>query len=277
MMRRFTFGRIHYRGLFEGLFKTSVKQDLLEIQNQRGFIVSDRYHWVIKDIDEEIVDGMRIVKGKIVKIIPRQEIATVDEETKSERIDDVADVKDKESLFLISPEFNLIALETHKTMTSGQLEKMLIAGFLKVGKAYQPEIDYTYDDDRIVERLLEFSAVKSAKFKLTATNPHANNEFKPLDDQFQRSNVHKAEMYYRADDDKKLDIDNPHSIVRQSLMMAAAGYGSGSIFGRNKKDKPYTVSLGDNLIDRVDIKESLTDDEIIKNIVIKFKKKDDCA
>lgn len=276
-MRRFTFGRIHYRGLFQGLFKASIKQDMLDIQMQKGFILSDGYHWTVKDISEETVDGMKILKGKIVKIIPNQEIATVDEETKNEKIDEVTDVKDRESLFFISPDYNLVALETSKTMTSKQLEKMLVAGFLKSSKAYQPEIDYTYDDDKIIEKLSEFSSAKSARFILTATNPHANNEFKPLDDQFQLSNVHKAEMHYRADGDKKLDINNPKSIVRQSLMMAAAGYGSGRIFGRDKKDKPYTVSLGSKLIDTISIDESFTDDEIIKNIVVKFKKKDDRA
>ena len=276
-MRKFIFGRLHYKGLFEGLFKDSIKQDLLDIQDLEGFIESDRYHWTIKGVCSETVDDMVIIKGKIVKIIPSQEYTTIDENTKDEHVDEATDVKHKESWFFISPDFNLISLETSKTMTTQQLKKVFIAGFLKSSKVYQPEIDYTYDDERILEKLSEFSAVKSAKLKLIATNPHATNEFKPLDDQLQRSNVHNAEMYYRARDGKKLDIKDPQSIVRQSLMMAAAGYGSGRIFGRDVRDRPYTVSLGDNLVDRIDISEDLADKEVARRIVIRFRKKDDRA
>ena len=60
-------------------------------------------------------------------------------------------------------------------------------------------------------------------------------------------------------------------------MMAAAGYGSGRIFGRDVRDRPYTVSLGDNLVDRIDISEDLADKEVARRIVIRFRKKDDRA
>ncbi len=273
-MRKFVIARIHYSGIFGGMFKDNILSDLSELQDSSGFIVSDGYHWTVGGIEQIDADGARVVQGVIAKIIPTQELTIVDEETKTESLTEASEVKDRESHFFIGLDSNLIALETSGMLTKKQLANVFIAGFLKITKNYQPELDYTYDDHLIIEKLEKFSAAKLAKFNLTATNPHANDEFKPLDDQFHKANVAKAELTYQPSVDGKLDIKNEESIVRQSLMMAAAGYGSGFIKGSDVHDKPYTLQLGDNLIDTVEIHESLTDDEVRKRIILKFNSKD---
>ena len=75
-------------------------------------------------------------------------------------------------------------------------------------------------------------------------------------------------------EDGKLDIKSPESIVRQSLMMAAAGYGSGTIHGFDLNDKAYTLQLGDNLIDKLEIGEDLDNSTVINIVMKRFKDKD---
>lgn len=273
-MRKFIVARIHYSGLFSAFFKENILNDLLELQNSHGFIKSDGYHWSISEVVQADIDGCSVIRGIMTKIIPTQEYTVIDEETKRESAAEAVDVKDRESHFFIATTMNLIAIETSGMLTKKQLANVFIAGFLKISKAYQPELDYTYNDHLIMEKLEKFSAAKFAKFKLTATNPHANDEFKPLDDQFHEANVSKAEVTYRPSESGKLDIKNENSIVRQSLMMAAAGYGSGLIKGSDLNDRPYTLQLGDNLIDTIEVNESLSDDEVKKQIIIKFREKD---
>lgn len=273
-MRKFVLARVHYNGLFGALFKDNIENDLRDIENSKGFISTDSYHWFIRSITKEQVDGLEVIIGKIVKIIPNQGYTTISEETKEEQESEVNEVKDRESSFYICASLNFAAFEVSKMVTINQIKKVLVAGFLKTGKEYEPVIDYTYDDDRIIEKLNKFLSAKSANFKLVATNPHANDEFKPLDDQFQKSNVKNAQLTYRAGADGKLDIKSPESIVRQSLMMAAAGYGSGTIHGFDHENKAYTLQLGNNLIDKIEISEDLDDDTAISIIMKRFKKKD---
>jgi|GEM_PF-1447180 hypothetical protein len=273
-MRKFILARVHYNGLFGALFKDNIENDLRDIENSNGFISTDSYHWLIRSVTKEQVDGLEVIIGKIVKIIPNQEYTTISEETKEERESEVNEVKNKESSFYICVSLNLAAFEVSKMVTINQIKKVLVAGFLKTGKEYELVIDYTYDDDRIIEKLNKFSSAKSANFKLVATNPHANDEFKPLDDQFQKSNVKNAQLTYRAGVDGKLDIKSPESIVRQSLMMAAAGYGSGTIHGFDHENKAYTLQLGNNLIDKIEISEDLENDIVISIMVERFKNKD---
>ena len=274
MMRKFVLARIHYNGLFGAFFKDNIENDLRDIEKSKGFISTDSYHWFIRSITKEQVDGLEVIIGKIVKIIPSQEYITISEDTKEERESEVNEVKNQESSFYICVSLNLAAFEVSKMVTINQIKKVLVAGFLKTTKEYEPIIDYTYDDDRIIEKLNKFSSAKFANFKLVATNPHANDEFKPLDDQLQKSNVKNVQFTYRAGEDGKLDIKSPESIVRQSLMMAAAGYGSGTIHGFDLNDKAYTLQLGDNLIDKLEIGEDLDNSTVINIVMKRFKDKD---
>lgn len=273
-MRRFVIARIHYSGIFGAAFKDNILDDLADIEASHGFINSDGYHWTIRGIEQIDADDARIIRGIITKIIPTQEFTVIDEETKKESVAEAEDIKDREGHFYIDIDANLIALETSGMMTKKQLSKVLVAGFLKAAKNYEPELDYTYDDHRIDEKLEKFAVAKYARFQLTATNPHANDEFKPLDDQYHRSNVAKADATYRPKPDGKLDISSSDSIVRQSLKMAAAGYGRGTIIGRDRNDKSITLHLGENLIDTIEVQETSTDDEVRRSIIVKFKSKD---
>lgn len=273
-MRKFVLARIHYNGLFGAFFKSNIENDLMDIEKSDGFISINSYHWLISSATREEVGGLEMITGKIVKIIPSQEYTTISEETKEERESEVNEVKNKESNFYICTNLNLAAFEVSKMVTINQIKNVLVAGFLKTAKEYEPVIDYTYDDGMVIEKLNKFSSAKFAKFRLTATNPHANDEFKPLDDLLQESRVKNAEFSYRAKDDGKLDIHSPKSIVRQSLMMAAAGYGSGTIHGLDNNDKSYTLQLGNNLIDKIEINDDLDDDTVISVVMKRFKNKD---
>ncbi len=273
-MRKFVLARIHYNGLFGALFRNNIENDLRDIEKSNGFISADSYHWLVQSVAKKHVDGLEIITGKIVKVIPIKEYTIINEETKDEQNSEVNEVKDKESNFYICVDLNFAAFEVSKIVTINQIKNVLIAGFLKTTKEYEPVIDCTYDDDKVIDRINNFSAAKYASFKLVATNPHANDEFKPLDDQFQKSKVKKARMTYRAEEGGKLDIKSRESIVRQSLMMAAAGYGSGTIHGFDLNDKAYTLQLGDNLIDKLEISEDLDDNTVINIVMKRFKDKD---
>ncbi len=133
-MRKFVIARIHYSGIFGGMFKDNILSDLSELQDSSGFIVSDGYHWTVGGIEQIDADGARVVQGVIAKIIPTQELTIVDEETKTESLTEASEVKDRESHFFIGLDSNLIALETSGMLTKKQLANVFIAGFLKIQK-----------------------------------------------------------------------------------------------------------------------------------------------
>lgn len=274
-MRKFTIARVHYNGMFDALeWSKSVLIDISALTRLEEFVKSDGYYWSFTEAGQDDVEGKQIVSLRIIKIKPIQELEVVDEATRTESLTEVADVKERDGMLYIDIDTHLAAIETHGYFTNRQIEGVLVEGYKKLGLNYEPTFDYTYDDDRIMEKLSQFDAAKVAQFSLTTTNPHANEEFRPLDNQLRTSGVQRSQFRFTPKEAGKLDIHNEGSIVRQSLMMAAAGYGSGRITGYDAHNRPLTLELGDSLVDRVEVHESLTDNEVIKRIIVKFKQKD---
>ena len=58
-MRKFVLARIHYNGLFGAFFKDNIENDLRDIEKSNGFISTDSYHWFIRSITKEQVDGLK--------------------------------------------------------------------------------------------------------------------------------------------------------------------------------------------------------------------------
>lgn len=275
-MRKFVLARVHYTGMFDALnWSGSIFDDIDALTKLTEFVRSDGYYWSFSDAQFIEQDQKRLVYIKATKIKPTEELEVVDEITRAESFTSINDVKEREAVLYIDIDSHLAAVEAHGHFTKRQFENVLIEGYKKLGRLYEPSFDYTYDDEKVMEKLTQFEAAKKAMFSLTTTNPHANNEFKPLDDQLQRSNVQKTKVQFLSKEAGKLDILSKDSIVRQSLMMAAAGYGSGTISGYDAHEKPMTLELGDNLIDKIEVHESLTDQEVIKRVIVKFKDKDD--
>lgn len=274
-MRKFTVARIHYTGIFDALeWSSSVLMDLDALTRLDGFVKSSDYYWSFSNAEQNEIDGKRIVSLRITKIKPIQELEVVNEVTREESLTEVPDVKEREGVIYIDIDAHLAAIETHGYFTNKQTEAVLVEGYKQLGLLYVPTFDYTYDDEMVIEKLNEFDAAKDARFSLTTTNPHANDEFKPLDDRLRQSGVQRSQFHFTPKESGKLDIHDEGSIVRQSLMMAAAGYGSGTIKGYDIHNRPLTLELGDNLVDRIEVHESLTDNEVIKRVIVKFKQKD---
>lgn len=274
-MRKFTIARMHYVGMFDSLeWSKSVLIDVSALTRLDEFVKSDSYYWSFADAEQNEIDGKRIVSVRIIKIKPIQELEVVDEATREESLTEVPDVKERDGMLYVDIDTHLAAIETHGYFTNRQIESVLVEGFKKLGLLYEPVFDYTYDDGQIIEKLQQFDAAKKASFSLTTTNPHANDEFRPLDNQLRSSGVQRSRFIFQPKEAGKLDIHSENSIVRQSLMMAAAGYGSGVITGYDMHDRPITLELGDSLVDKVEVHESMTDNEVIKRIIVKFKQKD---
>lgn len=274
-MRKFVIARVHYVGMFDALnWKSSVLVDLDALTKLDGFIQSSGYYWSFADAEQIDIENRRIIALRITKIKPFQELEVVDEITRKESLTEIPDVKERDGMLYIDTDCHLSAIETHGHFTNNQVENVLVDGFKKLGLLYEPTFDFTYDDDRILEKLNEFDAAKDAQFSLTTTNPHANEEFRPLDNQLRNSGVQKTQVTFKPKEAGKLDIHGKDSIVRQSLMMAAAGYGSGKITGYDVQERPLILELGESLVDKLEIHESLTDEEVIKRIIFKFKQKD---
>ena len=274
-MRKFVIARVHYAGMFDSLnWKDSVLIDLDALTKLDGFIESGEYYWSFANAEQIEIDGRRLALLRITKIKPFQELEVVDEITRKESLTEVPDVKERDGMLYIDIDSHLAAIETHGHFTNNQVENVLIAGFKKLGLLYEPVFDFTYDDGQILDKLNEFDAAKDAQFSLTTTNPHANDEFRPLDNQLRNSGVQKTQVTFKPKEAGKLDLHSKDSIVRQSLMMAAAGYGSGKITGYDIQDRPLILELGESLVDKLEIHESLTDEEVIKRVIFKFKQKD---
>lgn len=211
---------------------------------------------------------------QITKIKPFEELEVIDEATKEGSLTEVADVKARDAMVYIDVDSHLAATETHGHLTKHQISDVLVEGYRQLGLLYEPTFDYTFDDDLVEEHIKRFGAAQKAVFSLTTTNPHANDEFKPLDDELRQSGVQKSHFTFIPKQDSKLNITNPQSIVRRSLMMAIAGYGSGTVSGTDIEGKPMVLNLGENLVDTLEIHESLSDEEVLKSVIVKFKKKD---
>ena len=261
--------------MFDALnWSSSVLTDLSALTRLEGFVKSGGYHWSFSNAEQQDIASKRIVSIQITKIKPFEELEIIDEVTRKESLTEVADVKARDAVIYIDIDSHLAAVETHGHLTKHQISDVLIEGYKQLGLLYEPIFDYTYDDDLIEEHIKRFGAARQAIFSLTTTNPHANDEFKPLDDELRQSGVQKSHFIFTPKQDSKLNITNPQSIVRKSLMMAAAGYGSGRISGTDIEGKPIVLNLGENLVDILEIHESLSDDEVLRNIIVKFKKKD---
>jgi hypothetical protein len=274
-VRKFAIARVHYNGMFDALnWSTSILEDLDALTKLDEFIKSGDYYWSIADAEQNDMDDKRIVSIRITKIKPVQELEVIDEATREESLTEVADVKEREGMVYIDIDSHLAAVETHGHLTKNQIADMLTTGYERLGLAYRPIFDYAFDDDKVLEHLEEFGAARRATFALTTTNPHANDEFRPLDNHFRESQVQKSYLTFVPKDDGKLDITNRKSIVRQSLMMAVAGYGSGTITGHDKDGKAMVLELGENLVDTLEIHESFSGTDVIRKIIFKFKNKD---
>lgn len=274
-MRKFVIARIHYTGIFEPInWPGSVLTDLDALTRLEGFIKCNGYNWTFNDAKQDEIQNRNIVSIKLTKIKPIKELEIVDEHTKAESLTEIPDVKEREGMIYIDTNSHLAAIETHGHFTNNQIQDVLVEGYKNIGLLYEPTFDFTYDDDQILEQLNKFDVADFAEFSLTTTNPHANEEFKPLDDRLRKSGVQRASVKFQSQDTKRLDITSPESIVRQSLMMAAAGYGKGKIRGYDNLRNRIHLDLGDNLIDKIEMSDLATEDEVLQFIISKFNHKD---
>ncbi len=271
-MRKFLVARFHYSGLFSLNWKAEVFQDLLDIEKSAGFIYALWYSWSFKDIKEEEIDGKKYISGLIVKINEKEESITIDERTKSEVSEILENTKEKEGLFFIEIDTHLIAIEVSKKLTRKQFQAVLIGGYSKAQKYSSPEFDFTYDEEKLMERVLWMKKVKTASFKLKTTNPSAHDEFKVLDDNFRMSWVSQSNHYFKGWD-SGLNVSDTSSIVRQAIAMSASWYWSGTIWWEWNDWTPQTVQMGDNVIDKIEVLEEEDDTSIKRKLVIKFQKK----
>ncbi|MBN2086789.1 hypothetical protein JW758_00410 [Candidatus Peregrinibacteria bacterium] len=272
-MRKFLFSRIHYTGLFGGNWSEKIFSDLQEIENSEGFVFANGYEWSFSGIQKQEIENNDYIIGKLIKINPEEERITIDEQTKEEKPYTTENVKEKESFFMIDINAHFISFEISKILTKKQFTEAFFKAFEKAEKPYEIEFDFTYDEEILVERLKKLKKANSAHFKLKTTNPHAYEEFKEIDELFQKSGIDASNLHFQPKKGETLNITDQQSIIRQAISMSSAGYGGGTVYGEDISGKPFTVQTGENIIDKIEVSESKKDDEIKKTIIIKFNKK----
>lgn len=272
-MRKFIFSRVHYTGLFGGQWRTSLLSDLIEIQQSDGFIIAEHYGWNFVDVKEETIDNIKYITGRLIKIDLEDERITIDEHTKKELPVVAENVKLRECFFIIDVNSHLISFETSKTLTKKQFKEAFIGGFKKLEKPYDVEFDFTYDEDKLIEKLEKVRKAFSAHFTLKTTNPDSYDEFKELDELFQKSGIDNSNLWFKTKPGKSLNIKDQSSLVRQALSMSAAGYGGGTIRGEDNLGQSITIQTGESIIDKIEVVESADEETIKKKIIIKFNNK----
>lgn len=272
-MRKFLISRIHFTGLFFESGTTNVLADLKKIEGMKEFITVDGYEWIFRDVKDEEIEKRKYILGKLVKVNPAKQEIIVNETTKAETPETRENVKEKETLFMIDPKDHLIAFEVFKILTRNQFEHAFIEGYKKIGTEYEPELDFTYNEEVLNQELTKMKKAKWAKFSLKATNPDSREEFKKLDDLLHKSNVDRGSLYLKPPPSQGLNTTNADSLVKQSLAMSAAGYGSGEVHGEDLEGNPLVIKTGTSKIDSIEIEESKTDDEVKKKLIIKFQSK----
>ena len=272
-MRKFLFARIHFIGLFGQSGKDNLLSDLQEISDGAGFVRAAKYDWTFREVKTEHIDNKDYISGKIIKINPVKEEIIVDETTKGETADARINVKEKESLFIIDIHDNFIAFEVFKKLTKKQVVQFFVAAYRHAAKDYDPELDFTFDEQALLDELSRMKRASGAHFCLKATNPDPYDEFREIDEAFQRSGVAKGDLNLKPHKGKGLVINDPQSLVRQALAMSAAGYGSGEIYGEDLEGNPFSIKTGDSQIDSIEVQDTKNEEEVKRTIIIKFEKK----
>lgn len=272
-MRKFFFSRIHYSGLFGGNWNASIFNDLQDIEKANGFILSNGYEWSFSGIQSKEIDNTIYIIGKLIKINPEEERITIDKQTKEEKPHTTENVKEKESFFIVDVNAHFISFETSKVLTKKQFTEAFMKAFEKMQKPYEVVFDFTYDEEILMERLAKLKKATSAHFKLKTTNPDSYEEFKEIDELFRKSGINASNLYFRSKKGESLNTKDQKSLIRQAISMSSAGYGGGTVYGEDFTGKPFTVQTGENIIDKIEVSESKTEEEITRTIIIKFNKK----
>lgn len=272
-MQKFLFARIHFETLFDNQCKLSVLDDFKKIEEIDGFIETDWFSRTMQDIWEEEIDGIKYIFGKVIKILPKKDQIVVNEDTKKEEIFEINNSKDNESFFLINLKYHLMSFQIHKNFTKKQFQNFLVAAYEKIQSFCMPKLDFTYDEGQLLEQLKNFKIARTAKFSLQATNPSSTEEFEALDNWYHESWIKESSLYFRAEKWNSLNIWDKKSLVRNALAMSAYGYGNGTIYWEDLNGKPYQLNTWDNRIDKIEINETATSEEIKRQIIIKFEEK----
>ena len=270
MKKKLIFSRIHYWGLFWINFKNEIFNDLLSIKEKDWFVNNWSYKWYLSELEKENIEWIEYIIWEITKIIPKEDVISIDKHTKKEISTVNEDVKDNESLFILFPAKNLIWFEVSKTLTKNQFFNAFKEWYLSINSNTEPEFDLIYDEEFLMEMLNSFYSVSSAKFDLKTTNPDSREEFKKIDDLFQITNSETNKLYLSPKKWESLDFKNKDSIVKQWLAMSSSWYWSWTIIWRDKENKKLTIKTWDQNLKEIQIDETETKDEIKRKIVLTF-------
>lgn len=251
-------------------FKDEIFKDLSLIKEKDWFVYNWNYKWYLSKLKKENIEWIEYIIWEITKIIPKEDVVSIDKHTKEEINTINKDVKDNESLFILLPIKNLIWFEISKTLTKKQFFNAFKEWYSSINSNTEPEFDLIYDELILIEELKKMSSVSFAKFDLKTTNPDSREEFKKIDDLFQITNSETNKLYLYAKKWKSLDFKNKDSIVKQWLAMSSSGYWWWEIIWINKEGKKIIIKTWDKNLKEIQIEETETRDEIKRKIVITF-------
>jgi hypothetical protein len=271
--KKFLFSRLHFSGMFgEALSSDDLLNDLKSIEGIDGFIESSGYGWYFRDISSENIEGIDYIFGWLDKISLNKNEIVVDKDTKEENVETIENVKLREGFFIMKPSKNIVAFESCRFLTKNQFKQAFEEGYEQIMVGYAPEFDFLFDEAKLFEDLANLKEAYSAKFDLKTTNPDARKDFEKIDNLFQATNSEVNKMHLAPKKGDTLDIDNTDSLVRQGLAMSAAGYGSGTVAGKDINGNSYVIKTGERNLETIEISETKTLDEVKKLLIIKFDK-----
>lgn len=252
---RFVYARYHVTGLFAADLPKKLPDILAELQSVKQ--EDGKYIWTMGDIGEQVIDGDKLLFGRLGKTAREAVETRYDDSIHSFRREHIQSRKAAYSNFFIYPPNAIIALEDKPLLPRGKFLKKF-KQFWQKGQITEIDFDFLKDELEIFEIIKRWDKITEAKFDLSPTNPHPREDFTPLDNLIKKAKARRAKFKFEGE---RNGLAKDDSIVQQGTSMSAAGYGEFGLKGIEKGSRKVLSSkslLISNEMVKVDDLESLT-------------------
>lgn len=245
-------GRVLKLGLLD-------QEKLIEAINNPRQIVYRGNGWTFIDVEEYNQNGNKYIFGKLSKFAPDGEVTIVDTVSRSEKIQTEPNLKMASSPFIYIPDHSGIAflnVSNHIEQTTFIKRFCEIIEFTHKNFFVDCDIELISDLKTFAAKLLSLDLIYQINAKISPPNPLFSPLWETLEKYLRERNTDKMTIIEDAQESKKLNTNLPILVEKASeqtensqfipeeeipigdaaILMAADGYGKGSIRGKRNNE-----------------------------------------